>query len=122
MAGPNGVLQCKPLEEPIMNWRYKAFLASALTALLLVGPGCASSPRHASTGEYVDDSVITVRVKTAIIMEPTLKASEINVETFKGQVQLSGFVRDVEDVSKATEVAHSVNGVKAVINSLVVKG
>jgi len=105
-----------------MNWRYKSILASALAALLFIGPGCASTPKHESTGEYVDDSVITMKVKAAIIAEPTLKASEINVETFKGRVQLSGFVHDVDDIAKATEVAQGVDGVKIVVNSLVIKG
>jgi osmotically-inducible protein OsmY len=104
-----------------MSKYLKPFLA-ALTALLLIGPGCASTPRHESTGEYVDDSVITVKVKAAIVAEPTLKASEINVETFKGQVQLSGFVHDHEDVAKASEVARTVAGVRSIVNSLMVKG
>jgi osmotically-inducible protein OsmY len=105
-----------------MNNHLKAIIGAALTALLLVGPGCASTPRHESTGEYVDDSVITVRVKAAIVKDPTLSAAEINVETFKGQVQLSGFVHDAADVAKASEVARNVEGVKSVVNSLVVKG
>ena len=105
-----------------MSHRLKPVLAAALAALLLAGPGCASSPRHESTGEYIDDSVITMKVKAAIVAEPTLKASEINVETFKGQVQLSGFVHDPADVIKASEVARSVDGVKSIVNSLVIKG
>lgn len=105
-----------------MNNHLKTGLGAALTALLLVGPGCASTPRHESTGEYVDDSVITMRVKAAIVKDPTLSAAEINVETFKGQVQLSGFVHDAADVAKASEVARNVDGVKSIVNSLVVKG
>ncbi len=105
-----------------MNNRLKTTLGAALAALLLAGPGCASTPKHESTGEYVDDSVITVKVKAAIVAEPTLKAAEINVETFKGQVQLSGFVHDAADVVKASEVARNVDGVKSIVNSLVVKG
>lgn len=105
-----------------MSHRLKPVLAAALAALLLAGPGCASNPRHESTGEYIDDSVITMKVKAAIIAEPTLKASEINVETFKGQVQLSGFVHDPADVIKASEVARSVDGVKSIVNSLVITG
>lgn len=105
-----------------MNIRLKPILAAALAALLLAGTGCASTPRHESTGEYIDDSVITMKVKAAIVKEPTLSAAEINVETFKGQVQLSGFVHDAADVTKATEVARTVDGVKTIVNSLVVKG
>ena len=105
-----------------MNLRCKSILASALAVFLLVGSGCASTPKHASAGEYLDDSVITMKVKAAIVAEPTLKASEINVETFKGRVQLSGFVHDVDDIAKAAEVARGVDGVKVVVNSLIIKG
>ena len=63
-----------------------------LAVILVTAVGCASTSKQESTGEYVDDSVITAKVKTAIFNEPTLKSAEINVETFKGNVQLSGFV------------------------------
>ena len=66
------------------------------------------------TGEYVDDSVITTKVKTAIFNDPDLKVNEINVETFKGVVQLSGFVRSQADMDKAVQVARGVAGVKSV--------
>ena len=105
-----------------MNYRLKPIIGAAFAALLLAGPGCASTPRHESTGEYVDDSVITLRVKAAFVKDSTLSAAEINVETFKGQVQLSGFVHDAADVVKASEVARNVDGVKSIVNSLVVKG
>lgn len=88
-----------------------------VTALL----GCAATQRRESTGEYVDDSVITTKVKTAVLDEPTLKTFQINVETFKGVVQLSGFVDSAEYVTKAGEVAGHVQGVKEVKNDLVVK-
>lgn len=84
--------------------------------------GCAATSTREGTGEYVDDTVITTKVKAAIVNEPTLKVAEINVETFKGVVQLSGFVRDAGDVPKAAEVARKVKGVTSVRNSLVVKG
>jgi osmotically-inducible protein OsmY len=82
---------------------------------------CAATQKHESTGEYVDDSVITTKVKTAILDEPTLKTFQINVETFKGVVQLSGFVDSAEYVTKAGEVAGHAQGVKEVKNDLVVK-
>ena len=84
--------------------------------------GCASTSKTEGTGEYIDDTVITTKVKAAVLNEPSLKVGEINVETFKGVVQLSGFVRDAADVPKAAEVARGVKGVTSVKNSLIVKG
>ena len=80
--------------------------------------GCGSTPTREGTGEYVDDSVITTKVKAAIFNEPTLKSSEINVETFKGVVQLSGFVNSHGDMDRAVEVARSVKGVQSVKNDM----
>jgi osmotically-inducible protein OsmY len=88
---------------------------------LLIAAGCASSPKHEGTGEYVDDSVVTGKVKAAILHEPSLSSAEINVETFKGEVQLSGFVNSRADISKAIEVARSVNGVRVVKNDMRLK-
>ena len=73
------------------------------------------------TGEYVDDSVITAKVKTAIFNDSALKVNEINVETFKGVVQLSGFVRSQADIDKAVKVARGVAGVKSVKNDMRLK-
>ena len=83
--------------------------------------GCASTSTKEGTGEYVDDSVITAKVKTAIYNDPTLKVNEINVETFKGVVQLSGFVKSQADVTQAAKVARGVAGVKSVKNDIRVK-
>ena len=89
--------------------------------LIAVFVGCASTPTKESTGEYVDDSAITTKVKAAIFNDPALKVFQINVETFKGEVQLSGFIDSVQNASKAGEVARGVGGVKSVKNNLVVK-
>ena len=89
--------------------------------LIAVFVGCASTPKKESTGEYVDDSTITTKVKAAILNEPALKVFQINVETFKGEVQLSGFVDSAEMKTKAGEVARGVGGVKSVKNNLIVK-
>jgi len=83
--------------------------------------GCASTSQKEGTGEYIDDSVITTKVKTAIFNEATLKSAEINVETFKGVVQLSGFVNSQSDINKAVELARGVSGVKSVKNDMRVK-
>jgi osmotically-inducible protein OsmY len=91
------------------------------TFLLVASLGCASSRTHEGTGEYLDDSVITTKVKAAIIGEPGLKSSEINVETFKGVVQLSGFVNSRQDIDAATKVARGVKGVTSVKNDMRLK-
>lgn len=93
------------------------FLAITLASFV----GCASTSKQSGTGEYIDDSVITAKVKAAIFNEPTLKATEINVETFKGEVQLSGFVSSQASMNKAVEVARSVKGVKSVKNDMRLK-
>ena len=101
------------------NSRYfVSFLATILFVSLL---GCASTPTQESTGEYVDDTVITTKVKAAIFNEPSLKSAEINVETFKGIVQLSGFVSSQADIDKAVEIARSVKGVQAVNSDMRLK-
>ena len=89
--------------------------------LMATALGCASTSKSEGTGEYVDDAVITTKVKTAIFEEPTLKSAEINVETFKGVVQLSGFVTSGEAQNKAVAVAKTVGGVKSVKNDMRVK-
>jgi osmotically-inducible protein OsmY len=96
--------------------RFLACLAFAPASL-----SCAATQTHESTGEYVDDSVLTSKVKAAILDEATLKTLQINVETFKGVVQLSGFVDSVEHVARAGEVAARIRGVKEVKNDLVAK-
>ena len=90
-------------------------------ALVTAFLGCASTQKREGTGEYLDDSAITTKVKAAIFNEPSLKVFQINVETFKGEVQLSGFVDSSQSVSKAGEVARGVHGVKSVKNNLIVK-
>lgn len=92
-------------------------LAVALTAVL----GCASTRTQESLGEYVDDTTLTTRVKAAIFNEPSLKSAEINVETFKGVVQLSGFVSTQANVITALDVARNVGGVKSVRDSMRLK-
>jgi osmotically-inducible protein OsmY len=83
--------------------------------------GCASTSTQEGTGEYVDDTVITAKVKAEIFNDPSLKSAEINVETFKGVVQLSGFVNSQEDINKAVRVARSVKGVVSVKNAMRLK-
>ena len=89
--------------------------------LLTVLMGCAATQRRESTGEYFDNSVTTARVKAAIFDEPTLNAFQIKITTYKGVVQLSGFVDSAQSIEKAGEVAGGVPGVTEVKNNLVVK-
>ena len=97
-------------------------LATLFATLILTATlGCASTRTHEGTGQYVDDSAITTKVKAAILGEPGLKVSEINVETFKGVVQLSGFVSSRDDIKSAVKVASAVNGVKSVKNDMQLK-
>jgi osmotically-inducible protein OsmY len=85
---------------------------------MAIALGCASTAKQEGTGEYFDDTVITSKVKAAVFNEPTLKSAEINVETFKGVVQLSGFVNSQADITKAVEVARGVPGVTSVKNDM----
>lgn len=98
-------------------------IASTLIAAIMLTAvvGCAATPERQSTAQYVDDAVITTGVKASILKEPTLKVAEINVETFKGVVQLSGFVNSKEDINTAVRVAGGVNGVKSVKNDMRMK-
>ena len=82
---------------------------------------CASTRTHESTGEYVDDSVITTKVEALLAEDDFLKSFQIGVETDKGRVQLSGFVNSQNAVDKAGEIARSVKGVRSVKNNLIVK-
>lgn len=102
--------------------RFKVFVAFSCAIVLASLLGCAATSKQEGTGEYVDDTVITAKVKAAVLQEPSLSSSEINVETFKGTVQLSGFVSSQADINKAVEVARSVGGVKSVKNDMRVKG
>lgn len=99
----------------------KYLSALFLAVTLVFATGCASTSKQEGTGEYVDDSVITTKVKAAIFNEPTLKSAEINVETFKGTVQLSGFVSSQAAINKAVAVARTVGGVSSVKNDMRVK-
>ena len=93
-----------------------------VTALMLATlGGCAATATHESSVQYVDDTAITTSVKAAILNEPSLKVAEINVETYKGAVQLSGFVRSAEAMSTAERVARGVHGVKSVKNDMRLK-
>ncbi|MDG5977798.1 transport-associated protein [Hydrogenophaga taeniospiralis CCUG 15921] len=100
----------------------KRFAILLLAAAAFTGiAGCASNAKQESTGQYVDDTVITTRVKAEILKDASLKSAEINVETFKGVVQLSGFVNSQADINRAVLVTQGVPGVKSVKNDMRMK-
>lgn len=93
-------------------------LAGANVAFL---SGCASTPTRQSTGEYIDDASITTKVKAAFVQDDAVKAREVSVETFKGVVQLSGFVNTPEEKARAAQIAAGINGVSSVTNNISIK-
>ena len=97
------------------------FCAILLAAAMLSSMGCASTATRESTGQVIDDSAITTKVKKAIFDEPTLKVTQISVETYKSVVQLSGFVNSYSEIATAGSVARSVPGVSSVKNDIRVK-
>ena len=98
------------------------FVAYFVLVMLMVAfVACASTRTQESTGEYIDDSVITTKVKSLLAADDFLKSFQISVKTFQGAVQLSGFVNSQQAVNKADEIARSVKGVKSVKNDLIVK-
>jgi osmotically-inducible protein OsmY len=96
----------------------KRFSGFFIVALMVSALGCASTSQRASTGEYIDDSWITTKVKAEIFKEPSLKVTQINVETNKNVVQLSGFVDSTASMTKAVAIARSVEGVSSVKNDM----
>lgn len=106
----------------LSNNNLRIFVAAAVLLVATTAlSACSSTPRQESTGQYVDSTAITTKVKTAILNEPSLKSLQISVETFKDAVQLSGFVDSSTSRAKAGEIARNVEGVKSVKNDLVVK-
>ena len=100
---------------------FKRFSGFLIVALMAVAFGCAETATHQSTGAYADDAWITTKVKADILAEPSLKVAQINVETYKGVVQLSGFVDSAASRDKAVAVARAVKGVTSVKNDMQLK-
>jgi osmotically-inducible protein OsmY len=103
--------------------RFQTAIAQSVlaTSLLVSLVACAPTPTREGTGEYIDDSLITSKVKAAFAADPTVKATQVKVETFKGTVQLSGFVDSRESAEKAVEIARNVKGVQSVKNDTVIR-
>jgi len=92
-----------------------------LVLLIASFVACASTSKQEGAGEYVDDSVITTKVKSLLAADDFLKSFQIGVETYKGIVQLSGFVNSQKAIDKAVEITRSVKGVSSVKNNLILK-
>ena len=105
---------------PLQRFAFLVALMGVLAAGGLTG-GCAATPTSDSTGQYVDDTAITTRVKTALLGDDAVKSLEIKVETVKGVVQLSGFVDNRAQKSAAERDASNVPNVKTVVNDLIVR-
>lgn len=103
-----------------MSNRHLSRLAACLIVAGALG-ACASTPKSEGTGEYVDDTVLTAKVKTALLNEPSVSGLAVNVETFKGIVQLSGFVKSPFERERAVDIAAKVNGVKQVKNDILIR-
>jgi osmotically-inducible protein OsmY len=90
-------------------------------SIALLAPGCSKTPTRQSTGEFVDDTVVTTKVKAAFAQDPGVKAMDVKVDTFKGTVQLSGFVDNADQKNRAEEIARGIDGVKKVENKINLK-
>ena len=96
-------------------------VSAAILAAALLATGCAPTATKRGTGEVVDDATITTKVKAALVADPDVKGTQVNVNTYRGVVQLSGFVDSEAEIRKAQEKAASVQGVTSVRNDLKVK-
>ncbi|MGV0211216.1 BON domain-containing protein [Serratia marcescens] len=101
---------------------FKTLSALCMAAVVAVAvSACAPTAKSEGTGGYIDDTVITTKVKSALLADKNIKSREISVETFKGRVQLSGFVTSSDDANRAVQVIRGVAGVKSVENVMQIK-
>lgn len=101
-----------------MNRPHPAKTWLILFTVIFALAGCAGSSTQESTGEYIDDSVITTKVKSAFASDDQVSALNIKVTTFKGTVQLSGFATSRQEIKRAGQLARNVEGVKTVKNNI----
>jgi hyperosmotically inducible periplasmic protein len=111
----------KPNPPMKLSLRSITSLAVVVGGIALTQSGCSSTATRESTGEYIDDAAISTKVKAALIKDPIVKAADVKVETFKGTVQLSGFVDNAEQKAQAERIAAGINGVMAVKNNIALK-
>ncbi|MET0291449.1 MAG: BON domain-containing protein [Steroidobacteraceae bacterium] len=103
-----------------VSFQQRSWFALAFAMLILL-VGCASEPHRESTGEYIDDAAITTKVKAALVADKEVSAMSVNVETFRGVVQLSGFADNQAEINRAASVTRGVKGVKSIKNDLRIK-
>lgn len=104
-----------------MKW-FKVLSGIVIAAVVALSvSACAPTAKKEGTGGYIDDTVVTTKVKTALLADKSLKSTEINVETFKGRVQLSGFVISSQAANRAVQVTRGVAGVQSVVNNMQIK-
>lgn len=101
--------------------RFKSLSLACSILLAILLAACAGDAQQRSSGEYIDDSAITARVKAALVNDPDVSAAEIDVEAYRGAVQLGGFVSSQTDIDKAMQIAREVNGVERVENNMQVR-
>lgn len=104
-----------------MKWSQQIQALSLATILAGSLAGCAGSSTQESTGTYIDDTVITAKVKSALLNAKNIKSTEISVETYKGRVQLSGFISSRADAQRAVELTRAIKGVHSVENDMRIK-
>ncbi len=104
-----------------MQTRNIAIRCFLILILIVSAAACASTSKQEGTGDYIDDSVITTKIKSQLATDDFLKSFQISVESRKGIAQLSGFVDSQKAVDRAGQIARSVDGVKSVRNDLIVK-
>lgn len=95
--------------------------AAMATIVSLTAAGCAATRTKESTGQYIDDTTLTTKVKAELLKDPQVSGLSINVETFKGTVQLSGFANNMAERRRAVELARAVKGVESVKDDIVIK-
>jgi len=104
----------------MLNLALAAMLLTGVSTLVLTS-GCAGNRYDRSTGQYIDDKSLIARVEHALSDNPDYKFDQVNVDSFRGEVQLSGFVNSSDQKSKAADIAKQVEGVQSVVNNITVK-
>ncbi len=112
----------RKVKKDSVTFNTQSLMVLFLAVLATLAAACAATPTQESTGGYVDDATITAKIKTNLVQDAKVSSTDVHVKTYKGVVDLSGFVDSQSQISQAGLVAGQVSGVKAVHNNLIVKG